>query len=166
MNKCNSSATVLCVALGLTVVVIPSDLRGFCAAQQTSSSPVIKDRARNSIDEHGIFEKYDNGKNVKERRERLDAFAIFLKENPHFEAYIMSYGGRRSFLREAKTRGQDAKKYLVKVKGIKARRITVIDAGYHENWVVELWYGVAGGPPPVPLPTIHKKHIKMRSAKS
>ena len=78
----------------------------------------------------------------------------------------MSYGGRRSFLREAKTRGQDAKKYLVKVKGIKARRITVIDAGYHENWVVELWYGVAGGPPPVPLPTIHKKHIKMRSAKS
>lgn len=147
------------------VIVIVSHLCGFCVAEASSNRPITKARERDSIDEHGIFEKYDKSKNASERKERLDAFASYLKENPHFQAYIMSYGGRRTFLREAKTRGQSAKKYLMK-KGIKPSRITVIDAGYREHWVVELLYGVTGGSSPEPLPTIDRKQVIMRSGRS
>ncbi len=159
MKKHKSIATLFCIALDVMGVVVASSLEGFCVAHQV----IVQERERNSRDEHGIFEKYDNRKNTSQRQERLDAFASYLKENPHFQAYIMSYGGRRTSPGEAKTRGRSAKRYLVKSKGMKSSRITVIDAGYRENWVVELWYGVTGGTSPIRLPTIDRKHVRMRS---
>lgn len=158
MKQQNSIATISCVAFGVIGVVIASHPRGFCVAQASLNPPITKARERKCIDEHGIFEKYDHSKNASERRERLDAFGSYLKENAHFQAYIMSYGGRRTFLREAKIRGQSAKKYMIKWQRIKPSRITVIDAGYREHWVVELWYGVKGGCSPVPIPAINRNH--------
>jgi len=166
MNQQNSIASMFCTALSLIGVVIASHLYGFCIGEASSNRLIIQERKSDSIDEHGIFEKYDNRKNASEQKKRLRAFASYLKENPHFQAYIMSYGGRRTFLGEAKTRGRSATTYLVKSRGIKASAITVIDAGYREDWVVELWYGVKGGSPPVPLPTIDKKQVVMRTGKS
>ena len=145
----------------MTGVVIANQLNGFCVAPVWNRE-IIKESVCKSRDEHGIFEKYDNSKNAEERRERLDAFAGYLKENQHFQAYIMSYGGRRSYRGEAKTRGTSAKRYLVKSNGIKPSRITVIDAGYREDWTIELWYGVTGGSSPAPLPTIDRKHVIIR----
>jgi hypothetical protein len=147
----------------VTCVVIANQLNDFCVAPAFSNRLIVKASEYKSRDEHGIFEKYDNSKNAGERRERLDAFAVYLKENQHFQAYIMSYGGRRSYLGEAKTRGKSAKRYLVKSKGVKPSRITVIDAGYREDWTIELWYGVTGGSGPVPLPTIDRKQVIIRS---
>ena len=161
MKQQNPTKSMFCIALGVIAVVFASHLYGFGVAKSLRNL-LIQATERNRIDEHGIFEKYDNGKNASERRERLDAFADYLKENPHFQGYIMSYGGRRTTLGEAKTRGQSAKKYLVKSKGLKPSRVTVIDAGYKKDWVVELWYGVKGGSPPVPLPTIDKKQVVIR----
>ena len=129
-----------------------------CAAPARKNEGIIND-------DHNIFEKYDGSKNVKERRKRLDALANYLKENPHFQAYIMSYGGRRSCVGEAVIRGKNAKSYLVKSKGIKSRRVTVIDAGYREHWVIELWYGVAGGSSPTPLETIEREQVILKSCR-
>ena len=75
MKEHNSIATMFCIALGVMGVVIASHLYGFCVALASSNALIIKARECNSIDEHGIFEKYDNSKNASERRERLDAFA-------------------------------------------------------------------------------------------
>jgi hypothetical protein len=165
MKEHHSIATMFCLAFGVTGALVASHLIGSCVAQASSDLLIIQAKERNSLDEHGIFEKYDNSRNASERRERLDAFASYLKENPHFQAYIMSYAGRRTFRGEAKTRGQSAKRYLVKSKGVKPSRITVVDAGYRQHWVVELWYGVTGGSSPVPLPTVDRKHVIMRSGR-
>jgi hypothetical protein len=114
-------------------------------------------------DEHAIlFEKYDKTKNGEQRRERLDAFALYLRENPHFRGYIMTYGGRRSCTREALRNAEDARNYLVKIKGIAARRLVVLDGGYHEEWTVELWAGTNDGTAPTPLPTVDSKEVKVR----
>ena len=160
MKQHNSIATIF----GVMGVLIASHLCAICVGEASRNPLINRATEQNSIDEHGIFEKYDNSKNASERRKRLNAFASYLKENPHFQGYIMSYGGRRTFLREAETRGESAKRYLMKSKGIKASRISVIDGGYREHWVVELWYGVTGGSRPVPLPTIDRKQVMMRSS--
>jgi len=165
MKNHNSIAALGCIALAVTSVVNASQPRGFGITHTSFNPLIVSTIERNSTDEHGIFEKYDSNKNASERRERLDAFAGYLKENPHFQAYIMSYGGRRTYRGEAKSRGESAKRYLVKSKRIRATQITVIDAGYREDWVVELWYGVAGASSPAPLPTIDKKQVIMRSSR-
>ena len=166
MKKHNSIAITVSLVVAVTGVLFAGQLCGSCVAQPSSDPLIVKTRERNSIDEHGIFEKYDNTKNPSERRERLDAFAGYLNKNPHFQAYIMSYGGRRTYRGEAKSRGESAKRFLVKSKGINTKRITVIDAGYREDWVVELWYGIACGSRPTPLPTIDRNQVIMRSRRN
>lgn len=153
--------TMFCTALGLIAVLIGSHVDGFRVAVSPCNQKIVKEAARKSVDEHGIFERYGGSNTASERRERLDAFADYLNENQHFEAYIMSYGGRRTYFGEAKTLGRSAKRYLVRSKRIKSARITVIDGGYREDWVVELWYGVKGSMSPVALPTIDRKQVIM-----
>lgn len=165
MKKDNSLSS-FCMALVVTTVIVPGQPNEFCVANASSSPLLVQSSDRTQGHEHGIFEAYDNSKNARMRKERLDAFADHLKENPHFQGYIMSYGGRRTFVGEAKVRGQSAKNYLVKSKGIRADRVTIIDAGYRESWVIQLWFGVAGGSNPVPLPTIDKNQVIIRARRS
>lgn len=116
-----------------------------------------------NLEEHAtLFEKYDKTKNAEQRRERLDAFALYLRDNADFRGYIMTYGGRRSCNGEALRHAEDAKNYLVKVKSIATERLVVIDGGYHEEWTVELWAGTHDGTAPTPLPTVNSKEVKLR----
>jgi len=72
-----------------------------------------------NVDEHAIlFEKYNKTRNAEQKKERLNAFTLYLRENPDFRGYIMSYGGRRTCIGEALGRAEDAKNYLVKVRNI------------------------------------------------
>jgi hypothetical protein len=98
----------------------------------------------------GIFEEYDETKNLQQRLDRLDGFAQFLKLNPSFQAYLISYGGRRVCRAEAFRRAQFAKNYLSKVKSIERNRITALDGGYLDEWGVQLWFGAQGEAPPTP----------------
>jgi hypothetical protein len=56
-----------------------------------------------------LFETYDQETNKKDVEERLDAFAEFLKDNPTFGAYIISYAGRRACRGEALQRAKTQK---------------------------------------------------------
>jgi hypothetical protein len=109
----------------------------------------------------GIFEEYDETKSLPQRVDRLDGFAIYLKENPSFQAYVISYGGRRSCPGEALSRASFAKDYLSKVKGIDRKRITALDAGYLDKWAVQLWIGAQGESPPTPMPTIDRRSVQI-----
>lgn len=106
-----------------------------------------------------IFEAYDETKSMKQRFERLDAFALYLKEAPSFRAYVISYGGRRSCRGEAFKRAQFAKEYLSRAKGIDQKRITALDGGYLDQWAVYLWVGGRGDSPPTPLPTVDRSKV-------
>src|SRR2546427_10375489 len=48
-----------------------------------------------------LFEMYDRGTDAKGVRERLANLALFLKTNPAFQGYIVSYAGLRSCRGEA-----------------------------------------------------------------
>lgn len=103
------------------------------------------------------FEEYRKGMNQKQITERLDALALYLKENPNVRAYLVSYAGRVSCTGEAGKRVQLARAYLVRVKGTNYDRITPIDAGYQDEWAVELWTGFR-----VPtVPTLNRSEVKI-----
>jgi hypothetical protein len=147
----------MCVMLPMTNISFATKLRSIGL-----SYLLYKSGKGIAFDEHAIiFEKYDKTKNLKERKERLDAFAFYLKENPHFQGYIISYGGRRACIGEARARGEGAKNYLIKIKGIDANRIVIMDGGFYEEWMVELWAGARGAPNPTPMPTVDPNDVRV-----
>src|SRR5690349_19831364 len=104
------------------------------------------------------FEEYRKGMNQKQITERLDALALYLKENPKFRAYLVSYAGRVACPGEAKKRVQLARDYLVRVKGANHDRITLVDAGYQDEWTIELWTGFRA---PTAMPTINRSEVRI-----
>ena len=107
-----------------------------------------------------IFESYDKSMSEKQVKERLDALGLYLKDASSFRAYIVSYGGRRSCPGEALIRAQLAKNYLSKLKGINRKRIRTMDAGFQEEWTVELWTTAEGAFAPTPLPTVNRRDVQ------
>lgn len=100
----------------------------------------LPDRAWINFDEYSHI-------SWKAERKRIDNFIIQLKNtnNPH--AYLVVYGGRRSCRGEARLRGERVKNYIIRSGGFSSAPITIIDAGYLDQWKIELWIGIVGGPP-------------------
>lgn len=110
---------------------------------------------------HILFEVYQRGSDEKAVRERLDALALFLKDNPSFGAHIVSYAGRRSCRGKALRRAKIARDYLIRKRKIERDRITLIDGGYRQEWAVQLWYAPANAKDPVPITeTIDKDRVQ------
>jgi hypothetical protein len=108
----------------------------------------------------GIFEEYDETKSLLQRLERLDAFALYLNHTS-LQAYVISYGGRRSCRGEALSRARFAKDYLSKVKSLDRKRITALDGGYLDKWAVQLWFGAQGESPPTLMATIDHRNVQI-----
>ncbi len=69
-----------------------------------------------------LFETVEAGKTRTEALQRLDAFTSYLRDNPSFVGYIISFGGRRSCANEARKRGAAIKMYVSKDGGIEKIR--------------------------------------------
>lgn len=91
---------------------------------------------------------------------RLDNFAIELQNDPATTAYIITYGGRKSLPTAARTASQNARKHLVKTRGILESRIVWIDGGYREEPATELWIMPQDSTPPTASPTVDPSEIK------
>jgi hypothetical protein len=107
---------------------------------------------------------------------RLDNFAVQLQNELDTQGYIIFYEGRRYGYcykyrsriprrGEAEARVARIKPYLVETRGFDAKRIVVINGGYREEWMAELWIVPKGGNPPKPTPTLTEKDIKFRRGK-
>jgi hypothetical protein len=123
-------------------------------------TPVIDQNV--AIDYGSIFDKYDSQRSVKSRNESLKGCAEFLILNPHLKAYLISYGGKVSYVGEAVTRAEQIRKYLVKVLGIDANRIQIIDAGHCNRWNVSLWVWHRDAPEmPTPPTCLNAKDVRI-----
>lgn len=107
---------------------------------------------------------------------RLDNFAVQLRNEPDAQGYIIFYEGRRYGYcykyrpriprrGEAEARVARIKPYLVETRGFDSSRLIVINGGYREEWMAELWIVPKGANPPKPTPTLTKKDIKFRRGK-
>ena len=87
------------------------------------------------------FDEYGDLPFAKEK-ERLDYFAQELTSVPQEPGYIIEYRSRRQ-KRKPLARANRAKTYLVRVKGIDAKRIQVVNGGYRREFKIELRLGPA-----------------------
>ena len=105
--------------------------------------------------------------NCEDEYARLDNFVVQLQNTPSSQGYIIFYGGRRFRGRlprkgEAAVRAARLKSYLVNRRGMAAERTVVINGGYQETFLVELWIVPAGALPPEPHSTVPASKIKFR----
>jgi hypothetical protein len=130
--------------------------------------------AQNS-DKAKEFDKFGNIC-CEDEKAHLDNFAIHLMNEPGAQGYIIFYEGRRyascynSRPRiprrgEAEARAARMKPYLVESRGMDANRIVVINGGYREEWMAELWIVPNGANPPKPTPTLEAKDVRFRKGK-
>lgn len=109
--------------------------------------------------------------NCEEEMARLDNFTINLQNTPTSKGVIIFHGGRRLGGRlprrgDAAARAARLKSYLTQRRGIPKEQIIVIDGGYREEWMAELWIVPLGADLPVGSPTIPTKAIKFRKGKA
>jgi hypothetical protein len=93
---------------------------------------------------------------------RLDNFTITVLNNPHSKAYVIVYGGRRGRRNEAKARAARMKFYLVKIRGMDAKRIVTLDGGFREELSSEFWLVRLGDSAPQPTPSVDPTDVKLR----
>ena len=109
---------------------------------------------------YDLFRRYEEADDIESRRKILQSYARLLREGPMYDAWIRSYAGRRACVGEAKRRAEEARAFLLR-EGITEDRIKVIDAGYQNNWYVDLWVVVRGRPGPPPYPTLKRKDVRV-----
>jgi hypothetical protein len=122
-----------------------------------SVNATAQDSGRDAI--YSRFEEYYADTSREKIREILDAFAQHLKTNPSLRAFLISYGGKQSCRNEALLRARLATDYLSKMHGISSRRSTILNGGYRETWVLELWVGSPSATSPSPKRTINRKQV-------
>ena len=69
----------------------------------------------------------------EDEKARLDNFAIQLQNQPTASGEIMVYAGRISCNDEAKYRGNRARDYLMKKRGVPSHQIIVKDGGFQQE---------------------------------
>jgi hypothetical protein len=118
-------------------------------------------------------QKFDEFKDVncEDEMARLDNFTINLQNTPASKGVIVFYGGRRFGGRlprrgDAAARAARLKTYLTQRRGIPTEQVIVINGGYREEWMAELWMVPQGADLPVGRPTIPIKEIKFRKGKA
>jgi hypothetical protein len=92
----------------------------------------------------------------------LDLLSSTLQQEPDSTGYIIIYGARRGHRNDVKRRMECMKNYLLQRRGIPAASLKVINGGYREYAMVELWVAPNGSLAPVPRPTIKAKNIRFK----
>jgi hypothetical protein len=114
-------------------------LSGPCLAQQPQPTRQLQaPKPKESVDYGSLFYVYDKSVNSKTRKESLDDFALFLKINPNFKGYLISYGAR--------SRATSLKKYLTGVHHVNPTRVGIIDGGNCREWKIDLLTWVTAAP--------------------
>jgi hypothetical protein len=75
-----------------------------------------------------------------DEKARLDNVAIQWHNEPSSIVYLVVYAGRVACVAEANARGTRAKNYLVRQRRVKPASVVVVDGGYKESVVTEIWF--------------------------
>jgi hypothetical protein len=111
----------------------------------------------------GLIPKFDEygALRLSDEKARLDNFAIQLRNSDTLLGDIMVYAGRKAIAAEAQIRATRARDYLINVRKIDPERVKAIDAGYREDFQVDLWIWPPGIEPPFPSPTVDPTQVEI-----
>ena len=94
---------------------------------------------------------------------RLDNVAInFQREPSDIVLYLIAYAGRRSCFGYADDLNLRAKKHLVR-RGVASTRVILIDGGYLEKPMLDVWMLPSRVYPPEAVPNIDRKLLRVRN---
>jgi hypothetical protein len=95
---------------------------------------------------------------------RLDNVAItFRRESSDIVLYLIAYSGPRACIGDADRLNLRAKTYLIAKRGVDSRRVTLIDGGYLEKPMIDVWMVPTGVSPPEAVPNIDRKLVRVRN---
>ena len=99
---------------------------------------------------------------VSLERERpiIDSFARGLRLEPEGTGYIVAYGGRVGCRGEAKRILALIKGYLIGEHKIDESRVVIVDGGYLESPIFQMWRVPPGEAAPTPAPSVYASEIK------
>lgn len=101
----------------------------------------------------------------EDAKARLDTFVIQLletiKARPNSRGFILVYAGRSAHDAEARTFAECAKNYLVRVRQADPDSIIAVDAGYQDEFRVELYILPNDAYPPLLKPTVSPKKVQI-----
>jgi hypothetical protein len=125
--------------------------------------PAPAENPDDGIEDSRKFDEYSN-LSFDEEKKHLNDFSTQLQSERNAKGYIIAYAGRRARIGEAQAQADRAKNYLVKERGIEARRIVWIDGGYREELTVELWVRPNGWLAPKASPTVDPSAVQIIKA--
>ncbi|HEX3229982.1 MAG TPA: hypothetical protein VHQ95_13495, partial [Pyrinomonadaceae bacterium] len=137
-----ASITVNTDGLGGQNVTATVQIKGLDPACPGTSSCTTS--VRPQIVDYLKFDEYGNIR-FSDEKARLDNFGIQLQNEPASVGYIVTSGSCEG---EGMTRGNRARDYLVKTRGLNADRVTVIDGACGPALMVDLWILPQGVSPP------------------
>ena len=94
---------------------------------------------------------------------RLDNVAITFRREPDLVLYLIAYAGRQACVGDADRLNLRAKTYLVAKRGVDSRRVILIDGGYLDKPMIDVWMVPSGVSPPEAVPNIDQKLVRVRN---
>lgn len=89
----------------------------------------------------------------------LDYLASILQQESSLEGYIIVYAGRSGRRDYPKIRGARARYYLTELRGMPADRFVVVEGGYRERPMFEIWLITPNVQKPIPTPTVDSRYL-------
>src|SRR5215216_4019578 len=108
-----------------------------------------------------VAQEFDecNNCSLDDQKARLDNLAVELQNDPSTRAYIIAYGGRMSPLGQVERLMKRTRDYLVTQRSIDASRLSVVNGGFREEDIVEIWIVPSGAAAPRPTPTVQAGEV-------
>ena len=95
---------------------------------------------------------------------RLDNVAInFQRESLDIVLYLIAYAGRRACVGDADRLNLRAKTYLVSKRGVASQRVILMDGGYLDRPVLDVWMLPSHVSPPSAMPNIDRKLVRVKN---
>ena len=103
-----------------------------------------------AVKENPLFDAYHTSISIKEENQRLDNYAIQLKNSPGSRALIVVYSENEQSASSVKTRARRAVRYLVKTHGLDPAKVVMRYDGAckHDEILLYLFFPNETDPPP------------------
>lgn len=150
--------------LAVTYVGSAADEKKLSCGPYKYAAPVSEGEQLNRFAQYP-FDSYSGKASKLDAYSRLDGFLHQLNESNQnksiYRGFILVYAGRSAHVQEAKKVADCAKNYLVRVRQAKPDEIIAVDAGYQDEFKVELYIMPNDAYPPLLKPTVSPKKVQI-----